>query len=104
LGLTLSFKAGGDFYADDERFIVLKIRSPIAFTIKRVRDGVEFECFEEGPSREIAPNVMAAVNLKRHGGLARVHLSAPRSVRLTTGENYRSRLRPPDRRHEDVAK
>jgi hypothetical protein len=90
VGLTLSLKPGDDFYADHERFIVMKVASPTNFTIRRARDGVEFDLLEEGREREIAQNVMAAVNRKRHGTLVRIHLTAPKAVKLQTGERYRS--------------
>jgi hypothetical protein len=80
---------GGDFYVADKRFVISHIKSPTAFTIKRDEDGVEFELFDDGRSREIAPKVMASVNLGGRLNEARLNLTAPKSILLATGKNYR---------------
>jgi hypothetical protein len=88
MGLALAFKPGEDFFVNDERFVVERVTSPTAFIVRRDKDGVEFS-LSDGHSHEILPQVVAAVNLRGQGNLARLDLTAPRSVNLATGENYR---------------
>ena len=90
MGLVLSFRPSEDFYVDDQRFIVSEITGPGTFIIRRVGDGAEFRLVDDGHGHEIAPRVIARVALRGQGNLARIDLTAPPSVKLVTGENYRA--------------
>ncbi|MCB5945901.1 hypothetical protein [Acidocella sp. KAb 2-4] len=90
MGLSLAFRPGEDFYVGDERFTVVEVISPISFTVRRDRDGHDFPLANDGRRVEIAPNVLVRVGTRGQGNLARIAFTAPQSVVILTGRNYRA--------------
>ncbi len=90
MSLILAFNPGDDFYIDDERFVVASIISSTSFIIRRERDGAEFQVSDHGIGQEIIPGVFARAGLRGHGNLARIALTAPQSIKIATGKNYRT--------------
>ncbi|WP_234731873.1 hypothetical protein [Acidocella facilis] len=89
MGLSLAFRPDEDFYVGDERFIVVDVTSPVSFTIRRERDGREFPLVDDGGRVEIASDVLVRVGRRGQGNLARIDITAPRTVPILTGRNYR---------------
>ncbi len=96
MGLSLAFRPEEDFYIGDERFTVVEVTSPISFTIRRERDGCDFPLADDGRRVEIAPNVVVRVGTRGQGNLARLDITAPRSVMILTGKNYRANRGSPE--------
>lgn len=90
MGLSLAFRPGEDFYIGDKRFVVVDVTSPVSFTIRREQDGCEFPLLDDGRGVEIAPSVVIRVGTRGQGNLARIDFTAPRSVVIVTGRNYRA--------------
>jgi hypothetical protein len=89
MGLGLTFKAGEDFYANDERFTIARIVDRGSFVVRRQKDGAEFVICESG-SNEIWPEVFASANPSRgQNHLARIDLDGPPTTIFATGTNYR---------------
>jgi hypothetical protein len=90
MGLNLAFQPGEDFFVDDECFVVTSVTSPTSFVVRRERDGAEFELSDKGKGHEIAPSVIARSGLRGHGNLARIDITAPQSIKIARGKNYRA--------------
>lgn len=80
--LSLTFRPGEAFYVAGERFVVTEVSNPIAFSVRRDRDGKMFY-FTYGDRHEIKPSVFVSVGLRERGRMGRVAFDAPREIKIT---------------------
>ena len=89
MALVLSLRKGDDFYVGDERFVVLAIHSPTAFSLMHERSKNTFQ-IGDAKAIEVYPSVFVSAGEKPEAMIARVAIDAPRSLLIVRGDKRRN--------------
>lgn len=89
MALVLVLREHQDFYVRDDQFIMREIISDVEFEIEHVKTGTIFK-INDRRGVEVLQDVVISAGAHPQKHLARVAITAPRSITILRGDRYRT--------------